>query len=61
MTQDEHPKNPVDAAREGLEQLERAPHHPTTERDKAPRSSEPPPAETPGEAHRSGTFPNLKK
>jgi hypothetical protein len=61
MNEDERPKNPVDAHREGLEQLERAPHHQTTEHDKGPHAGGPQPAEPPGEAHRGGPLPNQKR
>ncbi|HZW54620.1 MAG TPA: hypothetical protein VFF00_11315 [Candidatus Elarobacter sp.] len=61
MSQDAHPKNPIDAHREGLEQLERAPHHHTTEHEKSPHDAAPQPAEPPGERHRGGPLPNLKK
>jgi hypothetical protein len=58
---EEHPKNPVDAQREGLEKLERAPHHQTTEHEKRGHESEPQPTEPPSEKHRGGPLPNLKK
>lgn len=61
MFADEHPKNPIDAAREGLEQLERAPHHPTTERDKAPHAETPEPTEPPGARNRGGPLPDMKR
>ncbi len=57
----EHPKNPVDAHREGLEHLERAPHHATTEHDKPPDAGARPVNEPPSEAHRSGPLPNQKR
>jgi hypothetical protein len=58
---DAHPQNPVDAHREELEKLERAPHHQTTEHDKGPRAGAPEPEGPPGEAHRGGPLPYLKK
>jgi hypothetical protein len=61
MTEQDTGKNPLDAHREGLEQLERAPHHQTTEHDKAPHAGEPQPSEPPGEAHRGGPLPNQKR
>jgi len=61
MSDTEHPKNPVDAHREGLEQLERAPHHQTTEHAKGPHGSGPHPSETPAEEHRGGPLPNQKR
>jgi hypothetical protein len=57
----EHPTNPVDAQREGLERLERAPHHATTEHEKSPHAGGPQPTETPGEKHRGGPLPNQKR
>lgn len=63
MRHDEHPKDPVEAAREGLEEIERKPHHPTTKHDKSVHGELPPRPiiETPGEAHRAGPLPNMKK
>jgi hypothetical protein len=61
MTQDEHPKNPVEAHREGLERIEHEPHHPSTGHVKAPHTPIPPAIETPGEAHRGGPLPNQKR
>jgi hypothetical protein len=59
---DEHKyKNPIDAHREGLEQLERAPHHQTTEHDKGPHETAPQPTEPPGEKHRGGPLPYQKR
>jgi len=58
---DEHPKNPVDAQREGLEHLERAPHHATTEHEKPVHADAPAPSEPPGAAHRGGPLPNQKR
>ncbi len=55
-------KDPAQAHREGLERLERAPHHPTTEHDKAPHADTARPAEEPpGEAHRGGPLPDQKR
>jgi len=59
--QDEHPKNPIDAHREGLERLERAPHHATTEHDTSPDAPAAPIVESPAEAHRGGPLPNQKR
>jgi hypothetical protein len=56
---DEHPKSPIDAHREGLEQLERAPHHATTGHDKPLHPT--PPAEPPGDEHRHGAQTNIKR
>ncbi len=61
MSDQPHPENPLDAHREGLEKLERAPHHQTTEHDKPPHASGPQPSETPGEAHRGGPLPYQKR
>jgi hypothetical protein len=59
---DEHRKNPVDAHREGLEQLERAPHHPTTKHDKPPHEPEVRPiVEPPNIEHRAGPLPYQKR
>ena len=57
----EHPKNPADAHREGLEKLERAPHHQTTKHEKGPHAGAPQPTEPPGESHRGGPLPYMKK
>jgi hypothetical protein len=63
MSEHEQHKNPVDAHREGLEQLERAPHHQTTEHAKGgpPPKGPTPVEETPGEKHRGGMLPNQKR
>jgi hypothetical protein len=64
MSDQEQPKNPIDAHREGLEQLERAPHHATTEHAKGgppPHGAPPPVTEPPGEKHRGGPLPNQKR
>jgi hypothetical protein len=62
MNEHEQHKNPVDAHREGLEQLERAPHHQTTEHAKGGPPDRPAPVEeTPGEKHRGGMLPNQKR
>jgi hypothetical protein len=58
---EERPKNPIDAQREGLEKLERAPHHQTTEHETGPEAKEQPPVQPPGHKHTSGPLPNLKK
>ena len=62
MNEHEH-KDPVEAHREGLEKLERAPHHPTTEHAKgsAVPHDAPPVIEPPGEKHRDGLLPNQKR
>ena len=57
---EQHPETPIDAARKGLEQLERAPH-PTTEHDHGPDAGGPPMTEAPGERHRGGPLPNQKR
>jgi hypothetical protein len=57
----EHPKNPIEAEREGLEQLERAPHHPTTEHDKPGRAPDGATTQPPGELHRGGPLPDHKR
>jgi hypothetical protein len=61
MSEHQQHENPVDPHREGLEKLERAPHHQTTEHDKPPHAGGPQPPETPGEAHRGGPLPNQKR
>ncbi|HEY0613873.1 MAG TPA: hypothetical protein VGC96_04490 [Candidatus Elarobacter sp.] len=61
MTDDQHAKDPSEAHREGLERLEHAPHHPTTEHDKAPHQPSRPVTEPPGEQHRGGPLPYQKR
>jgi hypothetical protein len=61
MSENEHPKNPVEAHRDGLEKLERAPHRQTTEHDKGPHGSGAQLSETPGEEHRGGPLPYQKR
>jgi hypothetical protein len=60
MDEHEH-KTPAEAHREGLEELEHKPHHPTTEHDKPPHAAAPPVTEPPGEAHRGGPLPYQKR
>ena len=54
-------KSPAEAHREGLEEIGQAPHHPTTERDKPRHPAAFVPEITPGEKHRDGMLPNVKK
>ncbi|HEY5146035.1 MAG TPA: hypothetical protein VII82_04680 [Polyangiaceae bacterium] len=61
MDEDKHRKNPVDAHREGLELLERAPHHATTEHDKSPHLPTPPIVEEPLQQHGTGPLPRQKR
>ncbi len=60
MDEQQH-KTPAEAHREGLEELERAPHHQTTQHDKGPHAGGPLPTEPPGEAHRSGQLPDQRR
>jgi hypothetical protein len=60
----EHDKDPAEAHREGLEEIEGKPHHPAAENAKGgavPQHAPPPIIDPPGQKHRDGTLPNLKR
>jgi hypothetical protein len=60
----EHDQDAAKAHREGLEEIDGKPHHPTTEHAKGgavPHHPPPPIIDPPGQKHRYGTLPNLKR
>jgi len=65
MTDDkseDRPKQPAEAHREGLEQLDHRPHHPTTAKSHPARYEEGPEiVAEPEVEHRGGRLPNQKK
>ena len=61
MDEEKHRKNPVDAHREGLELLQRAPHHHTTEHEKSPHVPVAPVVEEPLQRHGTGPLPRQKR
>ena len=56
MDDNEHSnKTPAEAHREGLEEVQREPHHETTQHDKSAHPQVP--VESPAEKHRANPFP----